>query len=1041
MPDTQAYLQLIQDLLACSCDEEINALLQVNPDLLDASFVQLLESSAQQLAEQSPEDADFLRQLAAQLDISNNADEDVIPTQDPLEYLDKIFEVIEQTQGDQQAVYVLLQQQAFTNAHLLSLEILWQDALEQASPKHHSSLATLFVLFGNLIQDFPLGNRSLNIELSIKAYQLALQVNTREALPRNWASTQHNLGDAYSERIVGNRTDNLNQAVQCFKSALQVYTRVALPQNWANTQNSLGVTYNDYVVGDRAENLERAIQCYENALLVHTYEVFPQDWAMAQSNLGKAYYERIIGSRAENLEQALEYFKNSLQVRSRDTLPQEWATTQNGLGVIYIYRIVGSRVDNLEQAIECFENALQIHNREAFPKEWATVQNNLGIAYGERIKGNRAENLEQAIQCFEKALQVRKHDALPQDWGSTQMNLGNAYLERIFGSKAENMIEAIQCYENTLRVRTRETFPQDWARTQSNLGIAYRVHAVGDQATNSKLAIECCENALQVYTRKALPENCMDTLNNLGWVQLDVKNWLVAWNSFSEAMGIIEDLRADIQASDEAKHKLADTYHRIYRGGIRACLGLGEVQQALLTLERGKTRWLAERIAYRGDLSAQTRQQLRDLRHQVAQEQAQAQPDADKLNSLRQQYNALDPLPRLDAECLASLAQGRLLLVWHLDESDQFFQVFAQFGQTLCHWRPETQDGNNLVDAFNTYRNSYYQAMNAAHHKDYPAYIDWQRNRLDQHLQAIATALCWDELFDWIAQQFPTVKELVLIPHRWLHLLPLHALPLQNGDCALDNYTVRYAPSLQILWQIQQRSQIDTLPKRWFAVQNPTKDLNFADIEVMALADLFPNSTPDDVLAHQAATLKAVKDHPALTTAPVLHFSCHGGFDLNDAMQSALSLVGKDKLDLQTIFAQQLPHAHLVTLSACETGMTDFQFEGDEYIGLSSGFLSAGARHVVSSLWSVSDISTMLLLLRFYHEWLKAGDPDVAPSLNAAQRWLRQVTVQELKGWAKTLLSDAHYAEVEYELKRRFLAANDKPYQSPFHWAAFCAVG
>jgi len=225
-------------------------------------------------------------------------------------------------------------------------------------------------------------------------------------------------------------------------------------------------------------------------------------------------------------------------------------------------------------------------------------------------------------------------------------------------------------------------------------------------------------------------------------------------------------------------------------------------------------------------------------------------------------------------------------------------------------------------------------------------------------------------LFDWIAQQFPDVKELVLVPHRWLHLLPLHALPCSHaahgnkgGDCLLDYYTVRYAPSLQILWQIQQRSQTDTMPQCWFAVQNPTKDLKFADIEVMTLADLFPDSVPSDVLAHQAATLEVVQAHPALTTAPVLHFSCHGGFNLGDVMQSALLLAGEKRLDLQTIFAQQLPHAHLVTLSACETGMTDFQFQGDEYIGLSSGFLSAGARHVVSTLWSVNEVSTTTKLM------------------------------------------------------------------------------
>ncbi len=688
--------------------------------------------------------------------------------------------------------------------------------------------------------------------------------------------------------------------------------------------------------------------------------------------------------------------------------------------------------------------------REALPQHWAQTQNNLANAYSGRIQGDRAENLEQAIQCYENALQVTTREALPQHWATTQNNLGLAYRERIQGDRAENLEQAIQCFENALQVHTRAALPQDWAMTQNNLANAYSERIQGDRAANLEQAIQCFENALQVRTREALPQLCMDTLNNRGWTQLDAQDWRGAWGSFSEAMEILEDLRADIQASDEAKFKLAGMNHRIYRGGIRASLGLGEVQQALLTLERGKTRWLVERIAYRGDLPAETRQQLRDLRHQVVQAQAQAQPDADTLNRLRQQYNALDPLPRLDAECLASLAQGRLLLVWHLDDVDGSFQVFAQSDQTLRHWRPATQDWNRWVDAADAYRNGYYQAMNAARHKDYPAFIDWRQNQLDQHLQALATALCWDELFDWIAQHFPDVKELVLIPHRWLHLLPLHALPCSHAahgnksDCLLDHYTIRYAPSLQILWQIQQRSVSYPEPvegyetRRWFAVQNPTQDLDFADIEVMALAGLFPNSAPSDVLEHQDATLEAVQKHPALTTAPVLHFSCHGSFNLSDAMQSALSLAGEDKLDLQTIFAQQLPHAHLVTLSACETGMTDFQLEGDEYIGLSSGFLSAGARHVVSTLWSVNEVSTMLLLLRFYQQWLASGSPDIAPALNAAQNWLRRASKQEIRDWAEPLLEP-----LLPDATHRFIVKNalNESFQSPYHWAAFCAVG
>ncbi len=53
------------------------------------------------------------------------------------------------------------------------------------------------------------GNAGENLEIAIACYQAALQVRTREAFPKDWAATQNNLGDAYSDRIRGERGENL----------------------------------------------------------------------------------------------------------------------------------------------------------------------------------------------------------------------------------------------------------------------------------------------------------------------------------------------------------------------------------------------------------------------------------------------------------------------------------------------------------------------------------------------------------------------------------------------------------------------------------------------------------------------------------------------------------------------------------------------------------------------------------------------------------------------------------------------------------------
>jgi CHAT domain-containing protein len=82
-----------------------------------------------------------------------------------------------------------------------------------------------------------------------------------------------------------------------------------------------------------------------------------------------------------------------------------------------------------------------------------------------------------------------------------------------------------------------------------------------------------------------------------------------------------------------------------------------------------------------------------------------------------------------------------------------------------------------------------------------------------------------------------------------------------------------------------------------------------------------------------------------------------------------LYLVGRKMLslaDLQNDIVDMFS-ARLVTLSACKTGITDVMIgSADEFVGLPAGFMLAGVPWVISSLWSVLDISTTILMQRFY---------------------------------------------------------------------------
>jgi CHAT domain-containing protein len=76
----------------------------------------------------------------------------------------------------------------------------------------------------------------------------------------------------------------------------------------------------------------------------------------------------------------------------------------------------------------------------------------------------------------------------------------------------------------------------------------------------------------------------------------------------------------------------------------------------------------------------------------------------------------------------------------------------------------------------------------------------------------------------------------------------------------------------------------------------------------------------------------------------------------------------------------------MVTLSACETGRNQI-LAGDELVGLCRGFLGAGTKSLVVSLWSVDDRVTTDLMVGFYQN-LRDGWP-INAALRAAQRAVR----------------------------------------------------
>jgi CHAT domain-containing protein len=975
----------------------------------------------------------------------------------------------------------------------------------------HSDWAMTQYNLANAYRKRSRGDRAENLEQSIAGYTSALEIYTKAALPLDWAMTQNNLALAYSDRIRGDKAENLEQSIACYTLALEIYTKADLPLDWAMTQNNLATTYQNRIRGDRAENLEQSIACYTSALEIYTKADFPIDWAMTQNNLATTYSDRIRGDRAENLERSIAGYNSALEIYTKADLPMQWAVTQNNLAIAYRDRIRGDKAENLEQSIACYQSALEIRTKADFPIQWATTQNNLANAYSNRIRGDKAENLEQSISCYTLALEIRTKADLPIEWAMTQNNLAIAYSDRIRGDRAENLEQSIACYNSALEIYTKADLPIGWAMTQNNLANAYSDRIRGDRAENLEQSIACYQSALEIYTPQDLPIDCLRTARNLGNLHFNQENWQEVIDPYILAITAVE-LSRSWATSEQSKQEIIAAAISVYFNLVQCCINTQQYAKALEYAERSKSRNLVELLATRdlypkGDIPAEILSQLDNLRRQVLAEERRLGQSGGAGGSgaaggdeSRSIGSVNSPRSDIDRERLVSLRQDLdLLMREQIQSIDPSFQLTQQV-QSI-----DFATMQSALPNLQTALIAWYVSDNRIHtfivtpHQDQPlvisstateyteldtlrdTYLDSYRtdkstweDSLPQILANISQRLKLPEIITLLQQLVPDCNQLILVPHRYLHLLPLHALPLNPaGDCLLDLFPqgVRYAPSIQLL-NLAQTWQRPPL-QRLFAVQNPTSDLKFTDVEVPTIRQQFD---PHVELIRGNKADKAALNAASLGDANCAHFSCHGSFNFENPLASALILSGgiittpsthtaekssryvpyrdggsfatalprqidlDNCLTLGEIFQLDLHQCRLVTLSACETGLTDFRSLGDEYVGLPSGFLYAGSANVVSSLWAVSDLSTTFLMIKFYKN-LKATD-SVSIALNQAQQWLRQVTKRELLDWISLTLSLSSQLEVkDWIVTQVKVHDRTRIFHSPYHWAAFCAIG
>jgi CHAT domain-containing protein/Tfp pilus assembly protein PilF len=189
-------------------------------------------------------------------------------------------------------------------------------------------------------------------------------------------------------------------------------------------------------------------------------------------------------------------------------------------------------------------------------------------------------------------------------------------------------------------------------------------------------------------------------------------------------------------------------------------------------------------------------------------------------------------------------------------------------------------------------------------------------------------------------------------------------------------------------------------------------DLGSGDGQIPRL--LFSRREAEAIMASapRSESLKAVDFHASHATATssvlaqyrIVHFATHAVLDGQNPALSGIILSLVDShgqpqdgfLRLYEIYNLHLS-ADLVVLSACQTALGK-EIQGEGVVGLTRGFIYAGAERIMASLWEVDDVATAELMSRFYQSMLKEGLRPAAALQKA-----------EMGMWRQTRWKDPYY--------------------------------
>jgi CHAT domain-containing protein/Tfp pilus assembly protein PilF len=828
------------------------------------------------------------------------------------------------------------------------------------------------------------------------------------------------------------------KALDVYGQALPILRAAGDRNGEAGTLNNIGFVYQ--VLGEP----QKALDNYNQALPVLRAVGDRDGVAVVLNNIGQIYFN------IREPQKALDYYKQALpEYRAAGDRESE-GQTLNNIGVVY------AALGEPQTALDFYSQALQIHRATGSRDQEAIVLNNICGAY--RALADPQKELDYCNQ----ALQIHREvgDRNGQAWVLNNMGL-------IYEALGEPQ-KALDFYNQALEIHRAIGDRDSEAIVLSNVGDVY------SQIGETRKALEFYDEALPVAAAVNDPLLEAAVFHDLSRHQEGQQPELAIFYG-KQAVNLVQQVRSNIEGLDkQLQQRFVSSKDDYYRDLANLLIDQGRLPEAQQVLNLLKLQEYTDYV--RGDpektmgsLSLTPAEQQAEEDYQNS--TAQLVKDTERWNELKK-IKARTPEEDKEfqqlSDALDNAAKG-------LDA--YYSRLYKLFGQGTAANRERADVRGNVTNLNQLIKNmphvaAIYTTVTGGRYSAIVitgSAIVARKSAISEKDLNQKVAAFQQVLRDPSRDPRPLAQELYrtlvgpvesdLVQARahtlvWsldgvLRYIPMAAL-YDGKRYLIDSYDIVTFTPASIPWLAEQPDMDHVSALAMGISRRYQDDLNPLPAVVGELDEIVKDPQvpgangvlPGSILLNGQFTEKAMESHLD-GPHPIVHIASHFVFKPGDDNASYLLLAGKDSegvgyhLTVADFNANRnlgLDNTDLLTLSACETGMSGSARNGEEIDGLGAVAQNKGARAVISSLWEVDDASTGALMADFYQRWADGGGKLMKVEA------LRQAQLDLLHGKAQPQAT-AGGRGISVAGSNSGKAAVAAGYTHPYYWAPFVLTG